>query len=161
MMLDEEYNPEELGNEEYNPEELGSYLYRYRDPWISRYINPELVRYRIRRETPQGYWVYNHDTNKEKWISKNGFKRYAYLHKKDALYAYYRRKIAHIKIINEKFEQLKGIIEIIEKEGSIKTFPHLLEDIIPHVNKHNDEIYWWKALRIRKDEFIEEGEMIV
>jgi len=150
-----------------HPEDIsGIYLYKFRDPWGNS-ITPELIRYRILRETPKGYWVYNHDTFKEKWISKNGFKRYAHFNKKDALYAYYRKKLVHIKYINQKFDQLKGIIELIEKKGNIKTFPHLkylsldLDHIIPYINKHNDEISWWKALRIKKDEFIEEGEMIV
>lgn len=139
---------------------LQAFLYRYKDPYIG--YNPILVQFRVLKETPKGYWIYDRDYDKNRWSSKKGKKKYAYLNKEDALYAYYRKKLEHLRHLENKHDQIKAIVRNIEREHEIFGAHR------PMVNRLNEisnilvgtKLEPLKKVRPRK-EFIEEGEMIV
>jgi len=107
------------------------FFYQYKDPY---YDESEPIEYKFiaYKETPKGYWVvhsydYYHiqnvvNTRSKKWIKKqdedNTKKPFAYQSKDNALYSYYRRKLEHLRHLENKHRQIKRIIKDIElKDG--------------------------------------------
>lgn len=56
------------------------YLYRYVDYPGGDYSDHlfRLYAFRVLRETPCGFWIREHYTGRERWVSKTSRKRYAY-----------------------------------------------------------------------------------
>lgn len=102
-------------------------FYKYIDPYHSE-SEPVLKKYRAYRRTPEGYWIVpNRDHHitwvrnaNKKWISRQDGtnttrrKLFAYQNQDDALYSYYRRKLEHIRHVENKHRMLKRVIRTIE-----------------------------------------------
>lgn len=75
----------------------------------------ELLVYTVDRETPKGYWLALNGWTKKRWISKNGYKRFAHETKKDALEAYVKRTKNYIHILEKRIRTAKQGLKIAEK----------------------------------------------
>jgi len=95
-------------------------FFRYIDP-VGFYSKPHLLLFKIVKETPKGYWIKEIDFDesifemKKKWISKSGIVKFAYSTREQALYSYYRRKLAQIKILESRLDNTKNIVHILTK----------------------------------------------
>jgi hypothetical protein len=107
-------------------------FYRYKDPYIFSYYNTKPIKCKFiaYKETPKGYWIvpfhdYNFRTSEvntraKKWIKKPSEydrtkrKRFAYRLEGDALYSYYRKKMEHLRHLENKCEQIKRIIKKVD-----------------------------------------------
>lgn len=63
----------------------------------------------IIKETPCGYWVEDRHYWK-KWVSKDGRKRFAHLTKKEALFAFKKRKEKQIQILESQLHGAKQML---------------------------------------------------
>jgi hypothetical protein len=75
-------------------------LYRYVDYRDETDIVVELLNFTVVKETPCGYWINVHTKKrKQKWVAKEGKKRFAYFTKKLALENFIARKKRQIRIL--------------------------------------------------------------
>jgi hypothetical protein len=115
------------------------FLYRYEDRRYGyRSVKIEELKFKVIRETPKGYWIkrspnrntfFHFEINggeKDRWVSKTAFKRYAYPTKEEAMVNFRARKYAQIKILEDQLEQAKNAFNQVKKGSvlfeSIETF---------------------------------------
>lgn len=101
------------------------YLYRYRDRFYSyEGVKIELEKYKVIKETPQGYWIskvleyYTMETfvtDDKKWIGKNSIKKFAFETRKDAMRNFRFRKAAQVRILEERLYIAKVAYEKAKK----------------------------------------------
>ena len=97
-------------------------LYRYIDSFTQE---PKLLTFYIVKETPKGYYISKVKSSsniydfmmgqKDKWIHKESKRSYAYFDKEQALYSYFRRKVAHEKFLNQKLSTIKKRLLLIRR----------------------------------------------
>jgi len=103
-------------------------LYRYDDSYYSNNYAPFLRKFRVIKETPKGYWIKEGETDgdfafgeyeiqKEKWVSKHT--KFVFKNKKDAMYSYYRRKLAHRKFLTLKHRKVNAILNYLDREEGL------------------------------------------
>ena len=95
-------------------------LYRYDDPYWED-GEPDLKIFRVVKETPKGYWVIRAGDIKERWTSNCSKTRLAHPTKKEAIFAYIRRKEYQIPILEGRLER---VIENLRKARNM----YLLEE---------------------------------
>ncbi|MCK5601504.1 hypothetical protein KAR91_06540 [Candidatus Pacearchaeota archaeon] len=80
------------------------YLYRYDDPlWTDHGITLRSQKFRIYKETPSGYWIFNALLKfGGKWVCKGGRKCYARTTEERALTDYFHRKEKQVLIFKHK-----------------------------------------------------------
>jgi hypothetical protein len=89
-------------------------LYRFVDQGWNAPVYLET--FEVTKETPAGYWIEDYTTkNGKRWVSKTGFKRYAYVEKKGAAESYVKRKHRQINILTTKLDQAKDNLSFFEK----------------------------------------------
>lgn len=109
-------------------EEKVMFLYRYEDVSYSRYGNNvkiEELKFKVIRETPRGFWIKrSYDRNffhfeingeKDKWVSKTAFKRYAYPTREEAMVNFKARKVAQIRILEHQLNQARNAFIIVDR----------------------------------------------
>ena len=103
--------------------ELPKYLYRYEINFDSL----RLERYKVKRQTPCGYWIDDWHINKnnkvieERWTAKNTFKAFARESKEKALKDFIARKLKYIEHLNIKLNDVNKWIKIAKRtDTSIK-----------------------------------------
>lgn len=72
--------------------------------------------YEVIKETPAGYWIEDWSTKKSKrWVSKTGFKRFAYASKTDAAASYLARSRRYIEILLARLADTREAVAWFEK----------------------------------------------
>ena len=90
-------------------------FYRYVDVDIYGIgIVIEIRDYNLIRTTEKGYWIKRH--GKERWVSKNSKKRFAYPSKEQALENYVARKKRQIIILETQLNRAKTALYQAEKK---------------------------------------------
>ncbi len=82
-------------------------LYRYDDP-MDEDSRIRLTEYQVMRETPRGYWVRRYQgfgKLTERWTSNCSKTRLAHPTKKEALFAYIKRKEYQIPLLEGRLER--------------------------------------------------------
>jgi len=97
-------------------------LYRYIDSFTQE---PKLLTFYIVKETPKGYYISKVKSSsniydfmndqKDKWIHKESKRSYAYFDKEQALYSYFRRKVAHEKFLNQKLSAIQRRLRLVRR----------------------------------------------
>jgi len=134
-----------LTQEELNKLDEHPYLYRcdgeISDSFMS-FVSYRIVfkKHFIIKETPCGYWVEDHHFWK-RWVSKDGRKRYAHPTKKEALFAFKKRKEKQIKILESQLCGAKQMIIEANKIDLDNVELNLLEEKLADMRK-NHEDYW-------------------
>lgn len=84
-------------------------LYRYEDATLDEYkggTGLTLHIFEIARITPAGYWFYDGAYEyRQRWVSKDGRKRFAYPSKEEALKSFIIRKQFHLEHLLRKFRR--------------------------------------------------------
>lgn len=80
------------------------YLYRYEINYHSNDVKVNLNLYRVIKETSKGYWIDLNDNfftleKFKKWVSKEGFNRFAYPTKHEAMVNFKKRTEKRIKLL--------------------------------------------------------------
>ena len=88
--------------------------------WYTNYdggrIQITFFEYYLLRETPCGYWINGElYDSKDRWISKNSRKSYAYPTKEQALNSLKCRKNRQVKILEGRLRESKAILYMIEE----------------------------------------------
>lgn len=95
-------------------------LYRYVDEvtFVDALGVPEITirahEYKAIKETLHGYWIKDDSRERksnQRWISKEGRKRFAYLDKQLALESFIRRKQVQISIIKYQFKNAESALK--------------------------------------------------
>lgn len=86
------------------------------DIWEPSY-KLELLKLNVIRETPCGYWIkpYNSLFSKEKWVSKDGKKRYAYDTIQGARTNFIKRNQKRLSILKNQVEVVEKSLELVKK----------------------------------------------
>jgi hypothetical protein len=74
--------------------------------------------YRLKEETPKGYWIVNAEGVEydRKWVSKTAKKRYAYPTKREAMDSFLARTKRRISILNRQAKECEAAIAAAERE---------------------------------------------
>lgn len=95
-------------------------LYRIEPGYYDEYSSKVTLfcrEYIILRNTPQGYWISRY--GKDKWVSNNARKRFAYPTREEAMVNFQKRKERYLKILNRQVASTIRILSDI-KENKIK-----------------------------------------
>jgi hypothetical protein len=144
------------------------YLYRYETSSMG-YGEVELRQFEVLSETPKGYWIVEafHYANgwigdpshtKKRWVSKDGFRRFAHVLKKDAMISFQYRKRSQIRILERQLEMAKSALKKANEISDIKvlTYEELNEVHIIELKK-SDVFDSWKE----RQAFIKKEDMIL
>lgn len=106
--------------------------------------------YEVIKETPAGYWIDDWSTKKGKrWVSKTGFKRFAYVDKVDAAANYLDRSRKHIEILLTRLANTREAITWFEKNKEefinglpveLLTTPEVSKELESHFNPLQDKM---------------------
>ncbi len=103
----------------------GEFLYRYitikRSDFSYVYADLRLEAYRVIRKTPKGFWI--KPDFKEKWVSNDCRKRYAYPTKEEALVNYIKRTIRREGFLSNDLAAVKSGLKQAEElleNGTVK-----------------------------------------
>jgi len=95
-------------------------LYRYVDPYPPE-IMPVLQEYMITRETTCGWWIkrvhgnpFDISFGDEKWVKKDADRPFVFDTIDEAVRSYRNRKLAHLRHLQTKMNQIQGILSRIE-----------------------------------------------
>jgi len=94
----------------------------------------------IVKETKCGYWIDVHGYLK-KWVSKDGLKRYAHLTKKEALFAFKKRKEKQIQILESQLHGAKQMLTEANKIDLDNIDISLLEKELADMREEH-KLYW-------------------
>lgn len=147
-----------------------NYLYRYETASSIAFGEIELRQFEVIKETPKGYWIieafyYNggwigdSSHTKKRWVSKDGFKRFAHVSKKDALVSFQYRKRSQIRILEKQLEMAKESLKKANEFSDIKvrTYQELNEFHKTEFSLKSDVFDSWKE----KQAFIKKEDMIL
>lgn len=114
---DEMYCPE--GSNVYEPRKFLPNLtfYRYHDAY---YMGDRITLWKFKaiRETPCGYWIL--DYSRERWVSKDSMRRFAYPTKEEAWVNFVARKNRQLKLLKARMRDVEHTLDIIKKIEDIK-----------------------------------------
>ena len=93
-------------------------LFRY-EAW-SGYGDKNIVlrEFKIQKETPCGFWVYDSKIEARRWIGKNTYRPHAFKTKEEALKSFIHRKLAYLKILETKKQSTIQALDIIKTHFS-------------------------------------------
>ena len=93
----------------------GQKFYRFADcPWSDQHVASEHIWYAV-RETPKGYWLTDEYAIQEKFVLKDGKKRFAYPNRDQAFTAYIKRKEKQVSILTAQLYKAKQRLEATAK----------------------------------------------
>lgn len=81
----------------------------------SSYVDIYIRSFQTIRQTPQGYWI--NDYGKDRWVSNNSKKRYAYPTVAEAKINFIKRKKKYLQILKSKVKQTEAILVEALKPG--------------------------------------------
>lgn len=88
-------------------------LYRFVDDWDG---SADLEEFEVIRETPNGYRIKDPMAlYGNRWVSATGFKRFAYVSKKDAADSYVARKNRQIRILGARLDTARDNLKFFEE----------------------------------------------
>ncbi len=93
-------------------------FYRYEDVLTTEGVRLYLIKYKLVKKTPKGYWIcheWESDTAR-RWVSATARKRFAYPTEKEAIDGFIARKKRQIKILEANLRHAKVALN----EGEIK-----------------------------------------
>ena len=94
----------------------------------------------IIKETPCGYWIEDRHYLK-KWVSKDGRKRFAHKTKKEALFAFKKRKEKQIQILESQLHGAKQMLTEANKIDLDNIDISLLEKELAQM-REDHKLYW-------------------